>query len=131
MTSNDCVYKTPLKLSDKILYTNILKQKKLPNTKNQPKYFGPDTVCDVSENHVTIATVTKRKTKRKIPIHTVCPYYERSSGIEDIDGTDSKRTRVEPRLETRLTKQYITLNHKYVLRRSVRIFTASPNNLHL
>ena len=93
---NDCVYRSTLKLGDKILYTNIPKQKKLPNRKNQPRYLGPDTVSDVSESHVTISKATKRGTKRKIPIHTVRPYYERSSGIEDVEGTDGKKIRIEP-----------------------------------
>ena len=65
-----------------ILYTNMPKLKKMPNTKRQQKYMGPQTVKRVTDSHVVISQdqLGKQKEKR-IPIHIARPYFERDANL--------------------------------------------------
>ena len=54
------------------------KLKRLPNTKNKPKFVGPHTVCKVTESHITIyENISGAKKNKNIPIHLVRLYTER------------------------------------------------------
>ena len=56
------------------------KDKELPGTKTQPKYFGPYKVEKVTKDHV-IATDHMKKSK-KVPFHltkSICSVFQRYS----------------------------------------------------
>ena len=75
------LFRKPIVKGDIIMYTNIPKLKKLPNTKTQPKYLGPYTVERVSgENIIILITTVAGKTREKrVPVHIVRPYFERDT----------------------------------------------------
>ena len=67
--------------SDQILIRNISKDKKLPGTKQQPKYFGPYAVENVTKGHVVVSKLGKQK---KIPFHLTKKYLQRISKVQVI-----------------------------------------------
>ena len=70
----------PLKLGDKIIYTNMPKLKHLPKTKKQSKYLGPYTVSKITDSHVTIyQTELGAKKDNKILNNITRPYFERNT----------------------------------------------------
>ena len=73
------IFRSTLKEGDKILFANMPKLKRLPNTKAQDKYLGPHTVAKVTDSHVVISNTNfGTKKDKKIPLHIVRPYFERS-----------------------------------------------------
>ena len=56
------------------------KDKKLPGSKTQPKYFGPYKVEKVTKGHV-IATDHIKKSK-KVPFHLTKKYLQRISKVQ-------------------------------------------------
>ena len=64
--------------SDKIFVCNIGKDKKLPGTKTQPKYFGPYDVETVTKGHVV---VSKSEKSKKVPLHLTKKYLQRISKV--------------------------------------------------
>ena len=73
--------------SDQILIRNISKDKKLPGTKEQPKYFGPYEVENVTKGHVVVSKLGKHK---KIPFHLTKKYLQRISRVQVIHILSSK-----------------------------------------
>ena len=77
------------------------KLKHLPNIKKQSKYFGPLTVAEVTDSHVTVSKEElKTKQDKKIPIHIVRPYFERSAKPRGrkrkaTDNVSCNRSRIE------------------------------------
>ena len=63
-----------------MLYANMPKLKKMPNTKHQSKLLGPCTVTRITNSHVVIPNPKAGAgvyTEKKIPIDIILPFHER------------------------------------------------------
>ena len=83
--------------------------KKLPKTKEQNKYLGPETVQKVTDSHVIISQDKLGKKKEKsIPIHIARPYFKRDTN------SSQKVKRIHPDSErhTVLHKKQSTVSDK-------------------
>ena len=68
--------------SDHVLIRNIGKDKKLPGTKTQPKYFGPYPVEKITKGHIVVFRDEKKTTK--VPFHLTKKYLQRNSQVNYI-----------------------------------------------
>ena len=95
------------------------KLKRLPNTKKQPKYLGPYTISEVTNSNVTISKEELGTNRdKKIPIHIVRPYFQRSAKpgerkrkSTDKASPDGKRTRIDSSQVRELEIIYILQYH--------------------
>ena len=62
---------------------NVKKDKKLPNTKTQPKYLGPFDVESITKSHLV---TVKDNTQNKVvyPIHMSKKYIQRETQVHNI-----------------------------------------------
>ena len=67
------------------------KFKKMPKTKSQRKYLGPQTVKRITESHIIVSQDQQGKRKeKKIPIHITRPYFKRNVLSSNINQTTKK-----------------------------------------
>ena len=67
----------PLPLLDKVLIHNISKDKKIPGTKAQPKYFGPYDVENVTKGHVFVSKSDKSKKSPFTSLRSIYDVFQR------------------------------------------------------
>ena len=70
-----------IKEGDSVVYTNMPKLKKMPNTKKQRKYIGLYTVKRVTNSHAIVSD-TQHSQKRKNFQSILCGHFIRVQGID-------------------------------------------------
>ena len=73
MYSNFFFIRPEIKEGDSVVYTNMPKLKKMPNSKKQRKYIGPYTVKRVTNSHAIVSDTPFTK-REKISIDIVRPF---------------------------------------------------------
>ena len=66
-----------IKEGDRIVYTNMQKLKKMPNTKKQRKFIGPYTVKRVTNSHAIVSDTQHSEKNKKMSIDIVRQFYQR------------------------------------------------------
>ena len=67
-------FRSDIQTSDHILIRNICKDKRLPGTKTQPKYFGPYPVEKVTKGHIVVSKDAKKS--KHVPLHLAKKYMQ-------------------------------------------------------
>ena len=60
-------------MSDYVLVRKVSREKKLPGTKQQPKYLGPYKILKITKSHLLISPKDGKR-KKNIPIHLAKKY---------------------------------------------------------
>ena len=71
----------------------MMKQKKLPGTKEQSKYLGPFDVIEINDKHALC--INDLGKNRKYPLHLIVKFYQRETLVGNIHYREnSKNTQV-------------------------------------